>query len=75
MPANTTRKNAAFLSARCSKRLKLRVRHAERSTGLDESEFVRSALEEFFTRHRTPEAQLAAIRALNETAGGREQAA
>lgn len=51
------------IRARCGKKAKRRVLNAKKSTGLDEADFVRVALEEFFARHRTPAEQIAAVKA------------
>ena len=54
-------KPSPFIAARCSKKMKKRVRDAEQSTGCSESDFVRAAVDEFFARHRSPQAVIAAI--------------
>ena len=70
-PAGKTEK----IEARCQKRDKRRVLNAKKSTGLDESDFVVVALREFFARHKTPAAQIAAVRASREAALGAVKAA
>ena len=63
MPISPTTKSPlrTKLEARCGKGLKLRILHAKKSTGFDEADFVVAAVEEFFARHRTPAAQIAAV--------------
>lgn len=79
MVNSPTRKKApalktAKIEARCQKRDKRRVLSAKQSTGIDESDFVIVALREFFARHKTPAAQIAAVRASREAAGGKPSA-
>ena len=49
------------VAARCSKQLKKRITDAMRSTGQEESEIVRVALEQFFAAHRKPQEIIAAV--------------
>lgn len=51
------------LAARCSKRQKKRIKDAERSTGMNETDFILSAISEFFANHKTPAEQIAAVQA------------
>jgi hypothetical protein len=52
--ATSAKQPGLQVRARCSAKLKRRVKDAYRSTGQDESTLVRVALEDFFERHRTP---------------------
>lgn len=50
-----------LIAARCSKAMKRRLRVAQSSTGLDESEFIRVAVQEFFSRYPKPADQIVAV--------------
>ncbi len=52
---------SAKVEARCGKRLKLQISHARKSTGYDETDFVLTALAEFFDNHKTPNDKIAAV--------------
>ena len=51
-----------ILAARCSKRMKRRVRNAHRNGRISESDLVRSAVDEWFKNHPTLESKLDAVR-------------
>lgn len=53
--------NTTMLAARCTKKQKKRVKDAKKSTGIEESDFILTALTEFFANHKTPTEQLAAV--------------
>lgn len=62
----------ALIAARCSKPLKRLVKDAEAATGTPESDFVRTAVFEFFQRHPTRREQMQAV--VNFRAKSREGA-
>lgn len=58
-----TNSDGAVLSARCTKAQKKRIKDAEQSTGLNETDFVLTAVDEFLTNHKTPAEKIAAFSA------------
>lgn len=57
----STPKKARFVGARVDGAMKKRLADAMKSTGLDESDFLKTAVADFFTVNKTPEAQIAAV--------------
>lgn len=63
MAKKSKSKARPFLAARCTPKQKKRITDAEKSTGLNETDFIHIALAEFFENHKTPAEQLAANQA------------